>query len=215
MGRRLQIVVVCGALMAWLTAEAGARAAVAPAGIDLSGAWVFDALRSERPTSPVRTGSRKPGGVASSGGGALGGGSPSRPDMGGRSSARDVELERVREIVRQAVDAAPTLKITQRANEVVFTNGDAPAQTFVVDGQKRMIAAPFGELEARARWDKDKLIVEGKLHNGVKITRVCWLESSGPSRQLVITVKADGSKLPAPVEGRYVYVAAVEGGRGL
>jgi hypothetical protein len=136
-----------------------------------------------------------PGGMGSSAG--MGGG-------GGRVS--ELELERMRETVRQVADAPPLLTIAHAEPEITVTMGDAEGQKLLTDGRSRPYASALGEVETKARWKGARLVLETRLRDGLKSTRTLWLDSTATSpRTLVMVVRVEGGKLPRAVEGRYVY----------
>jgi hypothetical protein len=170
--------------------------------VDLSGSWVLQLDLSSPATSPVLR-----GGIGARRG--IGGAGMTAPGGAPTSSTprhTDEEMARMRERVRQIVDPGPTLTIAHGRDAIVFTHGETVGQTFIPDGEKRTVKTTLGDIESKARWAGDKLVVEGKLRDGLKTTRTWQLDTTAQRRTLVMTVRVDGGKLPAPVEGRYVYL---------
>ena len=83
--------------------------------------------------------------------------------------------------------------------------GDRPGYTFITDGKKRKEQSEVGEMEVKARWKNDRLVVETRLEGGIKTTRTLWLDESSATRALVVQIKVEGGKLPDSVQARWVY----------
>ena len=114
----------------------------------------------------------------------------------------------MRTAVLEAVDPASGIKIAQSGAEVRVGVGDAQGYTFITDGKKRKESSSVGEMEVKARWKDDRLVVETRLEGGLKTTRTLWLDASSGTRALVVVIKVEGGKLPNAVQARYVYHAA-------
>jgi hypothetical protein len=110
--------------------------AVMASGVNLSGAWILDKDKSDAP----RFGP---------GGGGTGGG-------GGQGSAPDITL-----VIRQTDNVLQiTRKVSRRGQE------RSVEQKFTLDGQDNtnpagMGRAGSGELKSKAKWNKDRLVIEG------------------------------------------------------
>jgi hypothetical protein len=198
---------------------------------DLGGTWILQRDLGEPPKPPQRgrnapadpggpggqggrggPGGGPPGGGPPGGMGGMGGG-PGGPGGPGGGMAppkppTEEEIARMREVVLPAFDPASTLTIRQTGTDVTLAFGDASPETFTTDGKKHKSASSLGEVEHKARWKDDRLIVETKLKEGLKTTRTFWIEDTSATRALVMTIEVKGGKLLATVEARYVYHVA-------
>jgi hypothetical protein len=212
-----------------LAAGAATVAALEPVQpIDLTGSWTLQRDLSEPPRAPARRAGPPDGGPGGGGfgggppGGAPGGGPPGGGPPGGMGGGRGgpggmsgpsrpptaAEVARMRTAVLEAADPAPAIRIAQRGNEVMVGAADTQGYTFVTDGKKRKEPSAVGELEVKARWKGDRLVVETRLEGGIKTTRTLWLDASSGTPALVVLIKVEGGGLPNTVQARYVYRAA-------
>jgi hypothetical protein len=84
----------------------------------------------------------------------------------------------------------------------------AQGYSFITDGKKRKERSSVGEMEIKARWKDERLVVETRLEGGLKTTRTLWLDASSGTRALIVMIKVEGGTLPNAVQARYVYHAA-------
>jgi hypothetical protein len=221
---RLGACVLCIALSAAHTAMLASKDTSRR--VNLAGTWTLQRDLSEPPKPPQRGrgapggdpggpgAPRGPGGGPPGGGppGGMGGG-PGGPGGPGGGMAppkppTDEEIARMREVVLPAVDPASTLTIGQTDTEVALAFGDASAETFITDGKTHKRTSHLGEVEHKARWKNDRLIVETKLKEGLKTTRTFWIDDTSATRALVMMIEVKGGKLLTTVEARYVYHVA-------
>lgn len=213
-------VLACGlAVLAVAISTPGAASAQQPHP-DLSGQWVFDSAKSDRPITPIERGSYglgRPAPADSEGGERGGVGEPmERPGemsgmdgMGGRSGYRrgrespdEKDRARMRLMLRLAQpDSALAIYRTDSTVTVV-----TPADSLILFTDGRKMKDTLGanvEVETKAEWKDDALVVERKLGGDLKITERFTL--SGTGRYLWLYVQADNGRFHMPVPFLRVY----------
>jgi hypothetical protein len=63
---------------------------------------------------------------------------------------------------------------------------------FKTDGKKEKHQFDNGTVETKSHWDKDGLVIETDLQNGMKLTQTYALAPAAEKRQLVISTKMEG-----------------------
>lgn len=130
------------------------------------------------------------GGVGSPGGrvgpGRMGGGVGS----GGQAGAR--ERQRMRTLLRRAGDAPARLTVVLDGGRVLLTDGQGRTTTLPTNNRKQKLVTGDGEIDARARWDRDELVVEEDFGSRMKITYRYAAVAQGDGRQLHVRVAIAG-----------------------
>jgi hypothetical protein len=102
------------------------------------------------------------------------------------------------------MEASAALNILQDDSTVTIVGAEGSRLILYPDGRK--IEYPIegaGNVETRAYWDDERLVVERKAENGPTATSTYVLVSEG--RQLHIRTRLVGGAMPEPVEFRRVY----------
>lgn len=183
---------------------------------DISGRWVFDSAKSDRPISPEERSpmpiERRPP-VDSEGGERGGYGRPGEMggtgEMGegggyrrGRSTPSEKDRARMRVMMRLAQpDSAISISLTDSTVTIVMPND---SMTLNLDGRKlKDTVGANVELESKAEWKDDALVVERDFGSGYKITERYTL--SGTKRYLWLYVQANRGNFHMPTPFLRVY----------
>jgi hypothetical protein len=202
------VVFVTALIGVWLSAESRAQTP-APA-TSINGAWTLNPDLSDKPPSESRSSegdsgssSRRGGGMGRGGmGGGRrgGGGGMGRGGMGG-AAANPEDAQRLRDAMREIMDAPPHLTIVQtEAQMVVITTGDGLVSRLSPDGKK--VKDENTKIERKAKWDGSKLVVEISGAVPKKMTETYEVDPG--QHQLIITLATDAKP---PVTRRHVYDA--------
>ena len=204
------VVFVTTLIGVWLSAESRAQSTSAPGSI--SGAWTLNKELSDKPqtgTSPGQgdTGERRRGGGGGRGmGGGMGGGrrggGMGRGGAGGGGMNPD-DAKRMRDAMRDILDAPERLTIVQTENMVVITTGDGRVTRLSPDGKK--IKDDNTKIERKTKWDGGKLVSEVSGLGPGKITETYAVDPE--HHQLIVTLAAESSRAQS-VGGHRVYDAA-------
>jgi hypothetical protein len=156
-----------------LGADTAAGSAPPP---DLSGRWVLNEEQSEDAREKIRAarGGRRDGGGGFGGRGHPAGGRPGVPPGGGDPRAA----------MRAALEAADEMTITHTAREIAILDRDGRLRALHPDGEKYPNASGA---EVKARWDKDRLVVQTSREHGPAVTET-WRMAGEPA-QLVIELR--------------------------
>lgn len=176
-------------LSAFLSAAMPGRAADAPRP-DLSGAWRLDPAQSEDGRAKLRElrgdrgdrpggrfgggGGGRPGGGGFGGGRGGGRGGPGGPGAGGRGDA-------MRDSLREALDAPPSLTVTQTATEIAIVEEDGRLRALHPDGRAYKDSAGR---EVKARWSETGELVAETKGERAKIVET-FAVAKDPARLLV------------------------------
>jgi hypothetical protein len=184
-------VVLAGA-MTWVRADEPARP-------DLSGPWQLDPAQSDDARAKLRE-LRGDRGDRPRGGGRMGGGG-GRP-MGGGFGRRGGDPggpDRVREGLRDLLDAPPALTVTQTPTEITVLEEDGRLRALHPDG--RAYKNSSGR-EVKTRWsDAGELLVETKAERG-KVVETFAVSGDPVRLSVTLLVELRGQ----PVAIRRVYV---------
>ena len=186
------VVFVTALIGVWLSAESRAQTPAPAASIN--GAWTLNPDLSDKPPSQSRSSEGDSGSSGRRGGGMGRGG------MGG-GAANPEDVQRLRDAMREIMDAPAHLTIVQtEAQMVVITTGDGLVTRFSPDGKK--VKDENTRIERKAKWDGSKLVVEISGAVPKKMTET--YEVDPEPHQLIITLATDGKP---PVTRRRVYDA--------
>lgn len=142
---------------------------------------------------PAGPGGMGPGGVGGTGGmTGPGGGSPGRGRDGSRPS--DEELKRMRDLMREVLEAPARLVITDEKASVTFTETDGRMLKYATSGKTEKHQLTNGTVETRTRWQASILSIETKLADGTKVTRTFELDARTES--LIVTTAIESSRGP-------------------
>lgn len=204
------VVFVTALIGAWLSAESRAQTPAPAASIN--GAWTLNADLSDKPPTQSRStegdsgsSSRRGGGMGRGGmgggrrGGGGGGGMGRGGTGGGATSPEDAQ--RLRDAMREIMDAPPHLTIVQtEAQMVVVTTADGLVTRLSPDGKK--VKDENTKIERKAKWDGAKLVIEISGPVPKKMTETYEVDPG--QHQLIITLATDSKP---PVTRRHVYDA--------
>ncbi|MDP1572416.1 MAG: hypothetical protein Q8L86_20645 [Vicinamibacterales bacterium] len=191
--------VLVAALVLW-PSTAGAQGRDA-----LAGVWrLNNDLTSTPPdidaSRPPDSGQRPRAGMGGSGGpgGRVGPGRMGGSAGGGQESPRD--RQRMRTLLRRAGDAPARLTVVLDGARVLLTDNQGRTTTLPTDNRKQELVTGDGEIEVRAKWDNDELVVEEDFGSRMKITYYYAATTVGERRQLRVRVAISGG--PSGRDGR-------------
>jgi hypothetical protein len=188
--------------MAFVSSLAAAGSAKAPAKSRLTGAWTLNKELSDQPPDRGERGDesgrgRRTGGGGFGGGGrgggmrrGGGGGGMGRGGGDGRAGMDRDEMARRREAMRDILEAADRLTITEAESMVVITSDDGRTTRLSTDGKK--IKDDSTKIERKTKWEGSRLISEISGAGRGKITQTYTVDAG--SRQLRIAVQMDGGR---------------------
>ncbi len=200
------VVFVTALIGVWLSAESRAQSASAPGSI--AGAWTLNKDLSDKPQTRTPdegdNGGRRRGGRGMGGGmgGGRRGGGMGRGGAGGGAVNPD-DAKRMRDAMRDILDAPERLTIVQTESMVVITTGDGRVTRLSPDGKK--IKDDNTKIERKTKWDGGKLVSEVSGLGPGKITETYAVDPE--HHQLIVTLAAESSRAQA-VGGHRVYDAA-------
>lgn len=176
----------------WLAVESGAQA---PEKTALAGAWTRNTAASDQPPDrgdrsreDGRQGGGRGGGFGRGGGmrrGGFGGG------MGRGQMANPEEMKRIRDAMRDLMEAPDHLTIVQTDSLVVLTTGDGRTTRLSPDGTK--VKDDNTQIERRTRWENGKLVsdIKGPGQNFPnKMSQTYVVDSE--THQLRVTLSMEG-----------------------
>ena len=119
--------------------------------------------------------------------------------------------ERNRQTMQLAMDAPTQLRILRDDSTVTLVSVSIGDSVRLRTNGKKITekVEGAGDLEIKAEWKDDGLIVERKVNGGGKDTETYFRSSD--NKQMMVIVKLETSRLPKPVEFRRVYDAVAEG----
>jgi hypothetical protein len=202
---------VIGVAIAGIVLAGAVPAAALGQGPDLSGRWTYDAAQSDNPRDQMRGGdstgraSRGRGGAPGGGGsgGSWGGHGGMEGGGGWGGGMNDLSRERMRQTLRLALVPPHALSIDQTDSTVTLVVDSADALTLSIDGHKvKQKVDGGGDIEDRARWQGDNLIVDRSVSGGGKIVEDYLRSQDG--KQLYVIVRFTGMR-GRSIEFRRVY----------
>jgi len=169
--------------------SSGGSAAI-PQHPDITGTWVVNLEQSDKPGDLVER--ERPQGA------------PGDRQQGDGGERR----ERMQVGVAILLQNSVAFKVEETDSTLTLTGAEGITRTFYVDGQERELRIEgLGNVQVKARWRGEKLVIERNLQGGAKITEEFELTADG--RQLVVKMKISGGQ--RGLEFRRVYDAADQG----
>lgn len=179
----------------------------APARPSLVGAWTLNKDLSDQPQGRSggdgrddgqqerRSGGGRRGGRGGFGGGGFGGGG-----LGGSPAAGNPEdAQRLRNALRDEMQAPDHMTITQSEAAVVITAGDGRTTRLSTDGRK--IKDESTKIERKTKWDGGKLISEISGLGQGKITETYSIDAE--LKQLHVSLQIDGPQRKTTINRVY------------
>jgi hypothetical protein len=166
----------------------------------LTGAWTLNTELSDQP--PARGERGDEGDRGRRGGGGFGGGrrggGMGRGGFGGgmgrgggaRGGMDPEDMARMREAMRDIMDAPERLTITETETMVVITSGDGRTTRLSTDGKK--VKDDNTKIERKTKWDGSRLVSEISGAGPGKITQTYTVDPD--ARQLRITMQTEGGR---------------------
>jgi hypothetical protein len=205
--RKAIVIGVVGFALA-LAISRSARAQTQPAGDrpHIEGAWILNRDMGDQPSrggggdegDRQGGGRRRGSGMGGGGGGGFGGGmggGGTRGGMGEGGGTEDrEEMMRRRALMKELLEPSTRMTVTIEGDVVAFTEADGRVRRFKTDGKKEKHQYDNGTVETRSRWDKDGLVIETALQNGMKLTETYALAPGADRRQLVLQTKIEGGQ---------------------
>ena len=174
----------------------------------LSGAWVRNAELSQegKPASAEMQDKRRTtteGGMRGRGGGRGAG-----RGGGGRAGMDAEQMQEMRATMAEAMQAPAKLNITVRSTAVTFVDADGVSQNFATRNEKEKHTLGVRAVETKTRWNDGRLIREVHFAGGLKRTETYSL-LPGEKRQLELTLKIEGGRMPDPITVKSIYDDAI------
>lgn len=117
---------------------------------------------------------------------------------GGQESPRD--RQRMRTLLRRAGDAPARLTVVLDGARVLLTDGQGGTTTLPTNNRKQELVTGDGEIDVRAKWDDEALVVEEDFGSRMKIAYTYSATTVGDRRQLRVRVVISGG--PSGRDGR-------------
>jgi hypothetical protein len=167
----------------------------------LTGAWTLNKDLSDQPTRRESDDDRGQGRQGSGGGGRRGGGGMGRGGFGGgmgrgggggmgRGGMNPEDMARMREAMREIMDAPEHLTITETESMVVITSADGRTTRLAPTGKK--IKDDNTKVERKTKWDAGKLVSEISGAGPGKMTQTFAVDPQ--THQLRITLQMEGGR---------------------
>jgi hypothetical protein len=189
------------ALALVVVAAAASLGAAAP---DLTGTWVLNKDRSDAVEDRDR-GKPKPGvlgsGPGMGGNGPMGGAGVRGPLMGGRG-VDPVLQERMRALASIAFEMPDELTVTAEGDGLRLVGDDGHATRLTPDGTKRDEFDGTLPVERRAKWDKERLVVESKAKGGGGEVKHVYTREGD---RLIVEATFDGEVAARTEKLKFVY----------
>jgi hypothetical protein len=123
------------------------------------------------------------------------------------------EMEQMRAMMQSVIRASEALRIVQDDSTVMVANAEGTLRIHHPDGRKKSYPVEgVGNVESKAKWDDDKLVVELRMDGGIRVTRTYELDEE--DRQLHVRVRMEGGQLQRAMDFRRVYDFVEEEGEG-
>jgi hypothetical protein len=164
------------------------------------GIWTLNKELSDAPASTTERGQRGgrgygggrggggAGGGLGRGGGGRGGGGRGGGGLGGGDRTNPEDASRMRDAMRDILDAPDRMTITQSESMVIITTGDGRTTRLSTDGKK--IKDESTGIERKTRWEGEHLVSEISGAGRQKITQTYAVNPE--ARQLTITLQFGG-----------------------
>ncbi len=181
--------------------------------VELSGTWRLNKELSDKPPAMEAGGDREGGGdrtggrTGGRGRGGAGGGMPGGTGgmMPGGRRPDPAEMRRIRDQVSAAAEPDERLVIVQGPEGVSITTGDGRFTKLIPDGKAHESLTGDGVLKTKTRWDEEKLVSEGKLDDGIAVTRTYAVDATTNPRRLVLLVRIAAPRMPGAHDLKRVY----------
>jgi hypothetical protein len=183
---------------------------------NLSGVWKLNHDLSDPPHSgmPAEAGGEQGerggrGGHPSGGmGGGRGEGMGGR-DMAGGSRPSEEQMKKMRDLMREVMEAPETLTLTVSEGRITFVDPDGPVRHYATDGTGERHQMNAGVVETKTAWKNSELVIETNLGEGTKAVQTYALAPD--KRQIVVTTRVENSRSPRQMPPRRsVYDSAIE-----
>jgi hypothetical protein len=126
---------------------------------------------------------------------------------GGRPS--EEQMKKMRDLMRELTATPETLTLTVSEGEVTFVDPDGPVRHYATNGKTERHQMDAGVVETKTEWKNADLVIETNLGEGTKASQTYRLAPD--KRQLVVTMKIEGSRSPRQMPPRRsVYDSATE-----
>ena len=167
---------------------------------DLSGTWILNADKSDRPGDQMGSSEIGGGGTMMPPPGGMG----RRP--GGRGGIDPEKMRRTMEVAREAVQR---FTLEQTDTTVTISYNDMIPHVFHTDGRKVEQETEAGDkIEVKAYWQGRYLMVSRKVDGGGTITEQYF--KSSVTDQLEVITRIELGRMPRPMQFLRVYDAASE-----
>jgi hypothetical protein len=170
----------------------------------LMGTWVLDEESSSMPHGggtpgdaggPGAPGGRPPGGAPGMGGPGGGRSGPGRGGPGGEGSRPSPEeMKRIRDLMRELMEAPARLTMALDGEAVAFVDEDGRVRKYVANGRAEKHQLTAGTVQTKTRWDGPSLVIEMEAREGFKVKRTFALEPG--TGRLAVTTVMEGSRAP-------------------
>jgi hypothetical protein len=202
----------------WAIALAAAIVMVAPTGVAavpqqtdkspaMSGAWVRNVELSQDGAQAIAEMQKKRRSAIGGGMGGRGAGRGGGRGGGGRDGMDPAQMEEMRASMAEAAQAPAKLNITVGKSAVAFVDAGVP-QAFATTNKKEKHTLGSRAVETKTKWDDGRLIKEVNFDGGLKRTETYEL-LPGEKRQLQLTLKIEGGRIPDPITVKSIYDDAI------
>ena len=175
-----------------------------PSSSSIVGIWTLNKELSDAPASATERGDRggrgyggRRGGGGAGGGFGRGGGGRGGGGLGGGDRTNPENASRMRDAMRDILEAPDRMTITQSGSMVIITSGDGRTTRLSTDGKK--IKDESTGIERKTRWEGEHLVSEISGAGRQKITQTYAVNPE--ARQLTVTLQfggGDDRRPPAP-----------------
>jgi len=170
---------------------------------DLSGTWILNADKSDKPGDQMGSSEIGGGGTMMPPPGGMG----RRP--GGRGGRGAIDPEKMRRTMEVAREAVQRFTLEQTDTTVTISYNDMPPHVFHTDGRKVEQQTEAGDkIEVKAYWQGRYLMVSRKVDGGGTITEQYF--KSSVTDQLEVITRIEVGRMPRPMQFLRVYDAASE-----
>ena len=173
------------------------------AAADLTGAWTLNQDLSDDAAKVMEkmmsgdhgsAGGQPPAGVG-------GGHGPGR--HGGGSGSRGGMTPDQMRAMRDVLEAPAKLTIVEGDGSVILTDNQGHSRRLMVNNKREKRPVDNRMVDVRTKWDDGRLVTETWLYDGMKLTETYSLAPG--RRQLLVSLKLEGSHLPRAMNLRHVY----------
>ena len=174
------------------------------AAADLTGAWT---LNQDLSDDAAKVMEKMMSGDHGSGGGhtppaGVGGGHGPGMHGGGSGNRGGMRPEQMR-AMRDVLEAPAKLTVVEGDGFVSLTDNQGRSRRLIVNNKREKRAVDNRMVDVRTKWDDGRLVTETWLDDGMKLTETYSLAPG--RRQLLVSLKLEGSHLPRAMNFRRVY----------